>query len=304
MRIVFCLEPFEINTVDSVYKDEFETAKKLGFETELIDFEVLVRDNNSVRATRFIKPFEQIEKAIYRGWMLKPKVYENLYYSLLEKNLKLVNSPTKYKNCHYLSENYKVIENHTPHSIFFKIDEKMDFEKIFEEISVFGNNPMIVKDFVKSRKHEWFEACFIPNASDKEKVRQVTEKFIELQGEDLNEGLVFREFIEFEALTNHSKSGMPLTKEFRLFFLHKKLVFSTEYWDEGDYNNSETPNDFFEEIAQTVASNFFTMDIAKKENGDWLIIELGDGQVSGLPENADIENFYQSIKHNYETLGN
>jgi hypothetical protein len=29
------------------------------------------------------------------------------------------------------------------------------------------------------------------------------------------------------------------------------------------------------------------MDIAKKENGDWIILELGDGQVSGLPDNAD-----------------
>jgi hypothetical protein len=39
------------------------------------------------------------------------------------------------------------------------------------------------------------------------------------------------------------------------------------------------------------------MDIAKVEkNGDWVIIELGDGQVSGLPDNADLYEFYNRLK--------
>jgi hypothetical protein len=39
------------------------------------------------------------------------------------------------------------------------------------------------------------------------------------------------------------------------------------------------------------------MGIAKKKNGDWLIAELRDGQVSGLPENANLSEFYQKIKY-------
>jgi len=38
------------------------------------------------------------------------------------------------------------------------------------------------------------------------------------------------------------------------------------------------------------------MDIAKVENGGWIIIELGDGQVSGLPDNADMNEFYNKLK--------
>lgn len=30
----------------------------------------------------------------------------------------------------------------------------------------FGDRPVIIKDYVKSRKHEWLGACFIPDASD------------------------------------------------------------------------------------------------------------------------------------------
>jgi len=29
-----------------------------------------------------------------------------------------------------------------------------------------GSGPAIVKDYVKSRKHEWDEACFIPDLAD------------------------------------------------------------------------------------------------------------------------------------------
>ena len=38
------------------------------------------------------------------------------------------------------------------------------------------------------------------------------------------------------------------------------------------------------------------MDIAKKKDGEWIIVELGDGQVAGLPENADKATFYKQLK--------
>jgi hypothetical protein len=165
-------------------------------------------------------------------------------------------------------------------------------------LQTFGDAPIIVKDFVKSRKHEWNEACFIPSASDRGSVERVVKRFLELQEDDLNEGLVFREFVQFEPLTKHSKSGMPLTKEFRIFFLDKKPVFVSEYWEEGQYDCSPPPLDRFVEIASRVESRFFTMDIAKVQDGDWLIVELGDGQVAGLPPNAIAEQFYRSLAVN------
>ena len=35
------------------------------------------------------------------------------------------------------------------------------------------NGPYIVKDYVKSRKHEWYDACFIKNISDDGKYRNL-----------------------------------------------------------------------------------------------------------------------------------
>jgi hypothetical protein len=61
------------------------------------------------------------------------------------------------------------------------------------------------------------------------------------------------------------------------------------------YAGMAPPVDQFMKIAAAVKSRFFTMDIAKRRDGDWLIVELGDAQVAGLPENADVDGFYRAI---------
>jgi hypothetical protein len=163
-------------------------------------------------------------------------------------------------------------------------------------LSSFGDRPVVVKDYVKSRKHEWDEACYIPSASDRESVERVVKRFLELQGDEVNEGLVFREYVDFLPLASHSKSGMPLTKEFRLFFLDGRLLYSLEYWEEGDYGGVSPPTGLFDDVAREVQSRFFTMDVAQRLDGGWMIVELGDAQVAGLPDNADVAKFYGALR--------
>ena len=94
----------------------------------------------------------------------------------------------------------------------------------------------------------------------------------------------------------HSKSGMPLKEDYRLFFLHKQLIGIYNYWEEGEYLPGIPGVKAFEDLAEKIESNFFSMDIARKKNGEWIIIELGDGQVSGLPEQMDKMEFYNRLK--------
>jgi hypothetical protein len=37
------------------------------------------------------------------------------------------------------------------------------------------------------------------------------------------------------------------------------------------------------------------MDVARRRGGEWIVVELGDGQVAGLPERADVEGFYRGL---------
>ncbi|HEX9058998.1 MAG TPA: ATP-grasp domain-containing protein [Clostridia bacterium] len=298
MKVIFCADPLNNKKVDMDYEAEYNAAKELGLETELIGFEDLVCDDNPSAAVRKIKDQKETTFALYRGWMMRPQKYEKLYNALKLKGIELVNTPESYRQCHYLPESYCVIQNYTAKTIWFQIDKYYKSpDEVYEEVEkVFGNASLVIKDYVKSRKHEWEDACFIPDASDRKRVKRVVDKFIELQGDDLNEGIVFREFLKLEFLSRHSKSKMPLTKEFRIFFFYGKPLMLLYYWDEGDYGELMPDITKFTKVAKNIGSRFFTMDIAKLEDGDWSIVELGDAQVSGLPDNADIYEFYKGIK--------
>ncbi|MGB0929990.1 MAG: ATP-grasp domain-containing protein [Chitinophagales bacterium] len=292
--VLFCDNGFSPVEVDETYRNEYKTSKEIGFNVSLISFEALKEGNLHIALKR-IKPSIELKQAIYRGWMLKPFEYKALYEALLQRNIQLINTPDQYQFCHYLPNSYTSIEAFTPKTIFKKLNGEFDIADFNAELEVFGHSSIIVKDYVKSQKHYWTEACFIPDASDRKQVKKVVKRFLELQGDDLNEGLVFREFVELEQLTTHSKSGMPLTKEFRLFIKDGEIIAQFNYWDEGDYENVQPDLTRFKELIPTIQSRFFTMDIAKKVGGDWIIVELGDGQVAGLPDNADIVSFYNTL---------
>ena len=294
MRIVFCNDDLTPRAVDSCYESEFSAASDAGFNVEVVDFSA-IRKGDANAAVRFVKMASELEAAIYRGWMLTPSEYKLLYDALRNRNVPLINSPEEYSHCHWLPNSYSAIQDHTPRTFWTEASSATwDMNAITDLLREFGNTPVIVKDYVKSRKHEWNEACFIPDASDTSKATQVVRRFIELQDDDLQGGLVFREFVEFEPMGVHPKSGMPLTLEYRLFVLDGRVIVASPYW-EGHAQVAEPPIELFEKALGGVRSRFFTCDVAKATDGRWMIVELGDAQVAGLPEQCDPNEFYDAL---------
>jgi hypothetical protein len=292
--IILCNFPIDTKIVDPDYENEYSSAKDNNFNVKLISYEDLIT-NNLIEATKKISQANEKTNAIYRGWMLTKVQYEALYNILSSKNYYLINSIDEYIFCHYLPYNYDTIKYYTAKSIWTNTKNYYDIDKIMDQLKVFNNKPIIIKDYVKSQKHKWKEACFIENSGDKNKVKTVIDNFINLQEDNLTEGLVFREFLDLEFLDFHSKSGMPLTKEYRLFFYKNELLSIFNYWENENYNDDKIDLNIFISIAKNIKSNFFTMDIAKAKNGKWYIIELGDGQVSGLPSQNDSIEFYKNL---------
>ena len=240
MRILFPSEPFDGRHVDSAFADEHEAAQRAGWETALIDLE---RDR--------VPPGD----SIYRGWMLTVEEYARLY-----ARVKLINDPEQYRRTHHYPESYALIREVTVPAVW-TTSREIDFAAL----EPFGDRPLVLKDHVKSQKHYWDEACFIPRASDEAAVRRVVARFLELQGDSFVGGLVFREHVE-------------LSDERRIFVVDGASL-------------SENP---FPEIAARVDSRFFTMDVARRADGSWMIVELGDGQVSGLQ--MDPFEFYSALR--------
>jgi hypothetical protein len=294
MWCLFPSEPFDPKSVDSAFEAELQAAQRAGIETYLLNSEA-IDEGAFDKATRRLPEASESQTAIYRGWMMTAPAYGALYDALARRRIILVNDAEQYRHAHHLPESYPVIHECTPKSVWTSSGSRFDLDEVMELLATFGDAPVVVKDYVKSQKHYWNEACFIPSARDREAVQRVTARFVELQGDGLVGGLVFREFVELEPLATHSKSGMPLTKEFRTFFLDHTPLITTEYWEEGEYQNEAPPRDLFGDAGARVNSRFFTMDVARRTNGEWVIMELGDAQVAGLPSRLDPNRFYQAL---------
>lgn len=293
IRLLWCADPLAGFRVDPAYAAEAAAAEALGLACDLLDFESLVDHADVARAIRRVAVQSEPVSAVYRGWMLRSQHYAALYAALRERGMTLLADPAAYRHCHELPEWYPSFADATPRSVWLAADESLD--QIMDVLHVFGSAPVILKDFVKSRKHEWDSACFIPSAADRDAVERVVQRFLALQGADLVGGLVFREFVPLEPIGQHPHSGMPLTREFRLVFAAHRPIAAFPYWDEVAYGAAELPIDHFTRLAERVPSPLFTMDVARHVDGHWLLIELGDGQVAGLPESANLPAFYAAL---------
>ncbi len=214
MLIILCRDPLEPSRTDRAFEAEVAAIERLGLPYVLVDHDALVQGDEPGRVVRRVPDQSESVLAVYRGWTVTPSQYRVLHEALEARNIRMINDPDAYRHGHYLPENYPVIKGRTPRSVWLTGD--LGIDRIMQALSPFGDGPAIVKDFVKSGKHEWNEACFIPSATDRRAVTRVVTRFLELQDEDLSEGLVFREFVEFEPIGVHPGSGMPLTEEYRI----------------------------------------------------------------------------------------
>jgi hypothetical protein len=299
MNILFCCDPLNKRLVDSDWKKEYQLAKKNNFNVIIMDYDNFINDPTDSQF-RDHRPANTIETVVYRGWMMPVAAYAKLYDALLKLNLKLINSPAQFQHCYYLPDSYSRIKNVTPDSVWTCSDQIPTDEELRSLLKDFGGKAIILKDYVKSQKHYWHEACFIPRANDINSVKKVMQNFKQKQGSGFQGGFVFREFIDLQPIGFHPKSHMPLTQEYRLFILNKKMIDCSEYWSSEEYQHHKLP-DFtqFETVFKSIDSHFFTVDIAKKTNGGWIIIELGDAQVAEyLGNDEGLNDFYQTISSN------
>jgi hypothetical protein len=90
--------------------------------------------------------------------------------------------------------------------------------------------------------------------------------------------------------------GLPVTKEFRFFICDEKVLCGAYYWSNHAEeleergllpNVAEVPQDFLEKVMRKIGRKirFYVVDIAQTADGDWIVIELNDGQMSGLSMN-------------------
>lgn len=289
--IIMCSSPLSKRKPDESYETEYTAAKKF---TNVHLFDIF-----NVESVKLPKTTNG--KLIYHGWMMPPAIYTKFYNKCKSFGYELINSPGQYLACHHFNGWYSSLEGLTPKSTIIEID---DIRPMMDQVIQFmtdNNCSVVIKDYVKSLKHLWAEACFIPVGANAFHVAQVLSKFMAIKQEDndLQGNLVVRKFEHLKYIGHHNKSKMPMTKEFRTFVLNGKLLPTYKYWSQGSYSGDEPPVSFIEKVAEKVVastkSNLFTVDVAQLANEDWTCIEVGDGQVSAVPDHEDREEFFRNL---------
>ena len=286
LNFIFCSHPLNKKSVDEDYMEEYQAAG-LNHSCALFSYEDLEVGKLSLYG-------EDIKGlTIYRGWMMSPNMYENFYNLLLERGIQLINTPKEYARYHLLPGWYKDFESSTPFSIWSESKNIEDALRLTDGLE----GAFIIKDYVKSRKHEWYDACFIKDIRDKENTERVINNFINRQSSNLEGGVVLRKFESLKSIGNHKDSGMPISEEYRIFVFKGEILIADNYWNySGELNITEDEYTLIESIISEIESSFITIDLARKTDGNLIIMEMGDGQVSGLQQMDEYE-FYGAFQN-------
>lgn len=279
-NVLFPADYFKKGAPDGAMRIEYESAcaeKRLG--VGVFDLE-LFEERGELSLNR---PFlDEALPLLYRGWMMKPEQYETFFAVLREKGLLPMTSPGAYEEFHMFPLAYMrndVLKVHAPRLVAFP-GHRADAGVINRTFKEF-----MVKDYVKSVKGTRFPVSFRTPVSQ-ERMDEIAEEFVSLRGDLFTAGIVCKEYVDL------ARCG-GATNEWRAFYLDGNLL--------NVCRNSNQPASVAkppEELVlacSNLGSPYYTVDFAERANGAWIVVETGDGQVSGLAAAQDPVIYYQVL---------
>jgi hypothetical protein len=247
MRFIFPSEPFNTKKPEAEFLDQIGAMCNAGFEISLIALEDLAEGN-----ARVVPVPAAGSHVIYRGWMLSPLDYASLVAAVQANGAELRTSLNGYLSTHYLPNWYPLIADLTPETRVFGVDA--DFE---QELRSLGWSRFFIKDYVKSLKTSAGAAII----DDPAQIDQVVAEMQKFRG-SIEGGLCVRRVEDF-----------ILDTERRYFVIQGQVCGSAA---------DEPIPEIVMECASRISSPFFSVDVIDRTDGVQRIVEVGDGQVSGL----------------------
>ena len=113
------------------------------------------------------------------------------------------------------------------------------------------------------------------------------------------QGIIFRAYEPLKTF-EIGINGQRFCNEWRFFFLREEEVAFGYYWSGlDDLSFPYLTDDAFSLVKETAKrisenTNFFVIDIAEKESGGWVVVEINDGGTSGLSM-IDPDYFYRNL---------
>lgn len=273
---LFCADPLRSRRVEGHFADQADAVRQVGGEVALVDHDALLAGDVD-RAIRRVP--HDLGPVWYRGWMIPATGYAGLTQALTARGVQVLTTPEAYQQAHELPGWYDAFAEVTPASVW-SVGVPRDVRAL---VAPLGTGAGVVKDYVKSRKHEWREACFVPDLLDVDAAGQVIATFIERQAEFLAGGVVVRAYEQFDT-----------QGEARVWWLDGEPFLVTSHPDTPD----QLPEPDLTAVGPLVAAlgcRFVTTDLARRVDGQWRVVEVGDGQVSDLSATTAPESLVEPL---------
>lgn len=276
--LVFPSSFFDKRLIDEDLKREYDAAVNSGLYDHIFIFgyEDWFHEN---RLKLNYDPSTKVTAA-YRGWMMQPEQYLEFYQKLSNKNIELVTTPEEYSLFHIFPNIYPQLCTDTPRMITYPLGTAIEVDALKNVFSKF-----MIKDYVKSVKGTEFPAFFESNVTQKE-FDHWMKVFHEYRGDLFTGGICVKEFVELKKYGEHKN-------EHRVFYINNEIA--TINRNSGQPQYCPVPPDRLIEKYKDLKSNFYTIDFAELITGEWIIIEAGDGSVSGLSDYQDYTEFFRKL---------
>ncbi len=183
--------------------------------------------------------------------MLTPTNYQFLVDAIELMSAVAVISPANYVATHYLPNWYSALAEFTPETKFYTLDDDLE-----SELTKLGWDRFFIKDYVKSLKTS---------------VGAIVSKPAEIQTV-ITQMQKFRGSIEGGICVRRVEDFIPATD--RRYFIINGRSFAAD--------RSTSIPAIVTECARRIDSKFFSIDLIERRDGTLRVVEIGDGQVSGL----------------------
>lgn len=171
------------------------------------------------------------------------------------------------------------------------------------------DGPFILKGKTNSKKHNWSTHMY---AENKREAGNVYSRLCE-------DGLIGYQDVyirRYEPLVTYitSLNGLPITQEYRFFVGYGRILCGGYYWDAYSPDIEEqtgikvpgpecVPSEFLHEAINRLSGKapFFALDVGRKVTGEWVVIEINDGQMAGLSA-CPSRDLYRNLRSVIDTI--
>ncbi len=246
LHFLFPTDPLDPRQPDEMFAEQVEALERNGFGTSVCPLETLAGGRRTIRP----RPTAGAT-IVYRGWMLSPRDYSALVGLIESRGGQPLVSAEAYLAAHYLPRWYPLIAELTPETRVFPEDADLE-----SELRLIGWDRFFVKDYVKSLKTSAGSII-----DDPSQIQALLAEMRKYRGE-IEGGVCVRRVEDLDA-----------ESEVRYFVIHGRA--------HGPERGAAIPG-IVTACAERIPSPFFSVDVARRVDGELRVVEIGDGQVSDL----------------------